>query len=85
MMHAGHILFCRISIERLGVRMDRVKRAHGMELLVGNPTLANIMGQDENLAEVLDCQKDLLVCGKCLEEHPVLYLLLLPEKGPIEG
>jgi hypothetical protein len=80
-MHAGHILFLRLSIDRLGVRVDRVKRAHGMELMMGgNALLANIMGPDEDLAEVIDGQRDLLVCGECLDKHPVLYMLLMQEK-----
>ena len=85
MMHAGHILFCRVSIERFGVHADRVKRAHGLELMMGSPALANIMGPDEDLAKVIDSQQDLLVCGSCLEANPVFYMLLLPEKGEAHG
>jgi hypothetical protein len=80
-MHAGHILFCRISIERFGIRTDRVRRAHGMELMMGNARLANIMGPDEDLAELVDSQRDLLVCGQCLDGNPVLYALLILEKA----
>jgi len=81
-MHAGHVLFLRLSIERLGIRADRVQRAYGMELLMGgNALLANVMGPDEDLAEVIDSQQNLLVCGSCLDKHPVLYLMLLGEKG----
>jgi hypothetical protein len=80
-MHAGHPLFLRVSIDRLGIRADRVQRAHGMELMMGgNALLANIMGPDEDLAEVLEQQKDLLVCGSCLDKHPILYMLLMPDK-----
>src|SRR5262249_28495122 len=80
-MHAGHILFLRVTMYRIGFRRDAVQRAQGMELMMGgNALLANIMGPNEDLAECLDGRRDLLVCGACLDKHPVLYTLLLHEK-----
>ncbi len=45
-MHVGHPLFLRISVDRLGIDANAVQRAHGMELLMGgNARIANVMGE----------------------------------------
>lgn len=68
MMHAGHPLFLRITIERMGIDSRAVERAHGMEMMVGDPLLANIMGADEDLAKVVDGKRDMLICIRCASE-----------------
>lgn len=67
-MHSGSPLFLRINVERFGIDRRAVERAHGMELIIGNPTLANIMGPDEDLAKEIDSQKDMLLCHPCALE-----------------
>ena len=50
-MHAGHPLFLRISVDRLGIDANAVRHAHGLKLMMdGNALLANIMGTNEELA-----------------------------------
>jgi len=68
-MHAGTPIFLRITVERLGVDRGAVERAHGLELMMGgNAMLANIMGPNEDLAKVIDSEKNLLVCHPCSSE-----------------
>jgi hypothetical protein len=77
MMHAGHPLFLRISIERFGIDAKAVQRAHGMELMMGgNALLANVMGPDEDLATKIDGRKDMLICIKCANEPLPPYFWL---------
>jgi hypothetical protein len=76
-MHAGHPLFLRISVDRLGIDSKAVQRAHGMELMMGgNVLLANIMGLDEDLAKVIDGRHDMLICIQCANEPLPPYFWL---------
>lgn len=77
MMHAGHPLFLRVTVERLGIDRKAVERAHGLELMMGgNALLANVMGPDEDLAKVIDGKKNMLVCGSCAGEPLPPYFWL---------
>jgi hypothetical protein len=76
-MHAGHPLFLRISVDRLGIDAKAVQRAHGMELMMGgNALLANIMGPDEDLTKVIDGRHDMLICIRCASEPLPPYFWL---------
>lgn len=74
-MHTGNPLFLRISVDRLGIDRRAVERAHGMELMVGNAFLANVMGADEDLATVLDSNHDIMLCSECADKplHPYFW------------
>jgi hypothetical protein len=76
-MHAGHTLFLRISIVRPGIDANAVRRAHGLELMMGgNALLANVMGPDEDLANVIDGQHDMLICGSSADKPLPPYFWL---------
>lgn len=76
-MHAGHPLFLRISVDRLGIDAKAVQRAHGLELMMGgNALLANVMGPDEDLAKVIDGKHDMLICIRCASEPLPPYFWL---------
>lgn len=64
MMHAGSITFFRITIERHLIDVRAVERAHGMELLMGDAKLANVMGPNEALAKQIDTNT-VLICEPC--------------------
>lgn len=64
MMHAGSITFFRLTLERHLIDTRAVQRAHGMELMMGNARLANIMGPDEALAKQVDTNT-FLICEPC--------------------
>jgi hypothetical protein len=84
-MHAGHPLFLRISIDRMGVNRKAVEQAHGLELMMGgNALLANVMGPNEDLATVIDGKHDMLVCSTCASTPlpPYFWLDDGEEAGP---
>ena len=82
-MHAGQPLFLRISIDRLGIDLSAVRRAHGLEeMMGGNAFLANVMGPDEDLAKVMDEKHDMLICARCAGEPLPPYFWL--DKGEDE-
>lgn len=64
MMHAGSITFFRLTIERQVIDTRAVQRAQGMELMLGDPRLANVMGPNEDLAKQLDTNT-VLICEPC--------------------
>ena len=76
-MHAGHPLFLQISVDRLGVDWNAVRRTHGIELMMsGNALLANIMGPNKDIAKVIDGNHDLLICMECAGKPLPLYFWL---------
>ena len=60
-----NLTFYRVQIEHHVLDPRAIQRAHGMELMVGSPALANIMGADEALSKVLGDDVDVLVCQTC--------------------
>ncbi len=91
-MHAGHPIFLRISVDRLGIDANAVRRGHGLELMMGgNVLLASVMGPDEDLAKVIDGQHDMLIRGSCAEKPlpPYFWLgesleVLLRGESPVQ-
>lgn len=72
-LHTGIPLFFRVTIERMGASRNAIMRQHGLEMMMGgNALLANIMGPDEDMAQVIDTVQNALVCHGCaLEPHPL--------------
>src|SRR4051812_43025168 len=72
-MHTGIPQFFRVTIERMVANRQAITRQHGLEMMMGgNALLANIMGPNEDMAEVLDSVQNALVCHACaMEPHPL--------------
>ena len=64
-MHDAQITFWRLSLERFVVDLNAVQRAHGLELVLGSPQLATVMGPDEDLAKRAGDADEGLVCDSC--------------------
>lgn len=76
-MHAGSIVFARVSIERFVVDIAEVRKAHGLELLMGgHAALANAMGPDADLAKRFS-KDDVLLCDDCFTSHQLAIFRLL--------
>jgi hypothetical protein len=76
-MHAGHPLFMRISVHRLGIDANAVRRTHSLEpMMGGNARLANVMAPDEDLEKVIDGQHDMLIWASCAEKPLPPYFWL---------
>jgi len=68
-MHTGVPLFYRIKIERMVVDLGAIQRQHGLEMMIGSPVLASVMGPDEDIANSIDKPAEALVCEKCAMER----------------
>ena len=82
--HTGIPLFWRVTLERHGVNMQAVKRQDGLTaMLGGHAGLAQIMGPDEAMTQVLHGPVTVTVCEGCaLESHPIA---MMAEKDAGEG
>ena len=72
-------VFYTVTISRGGFRQDAVRRAAGLEMMVGGP-LAAVMGSDEPLAEVIDGPHSVFVHEECAGEIGHLLRLFPPER-----
>ena len=66
-MHTGLPLFWTLAVQRFGIDMQAVQRQHGLELMLGSPALAAVMGTDEDLAKPLMDKVDVILCEECIE------------------
>jgi hypothetical protein len=75
--HDGNFLFWRIKLERAGLDAGAIERQHGLELMLGSPPLARVMGTDADIAKVIDGPHDVWVCEPCvMEKIPALFLIM---------
>lgn len=69
MAHAGSLAFFRMRLDRMIIDSGAVRRAHGLEVMLGNAYLANIMGPDEDLARQFTSDT-VLICEPCALRRP---------------
>ena len=63
--HSRQITFYKITLSRLVLNIGAIQRQTGLEMMLGGHAgVANVMGPNEDMAEVLDTQKA-LICGEC--------------------
>lgn len=76
--HTGLPMFWRVTIERHGVLLDRMKRQDGLAaMLGGNSLLAQVMGPDEEMTTPLLGPVTVTVCEHCAaapQEYPIAFL-----------
>jgi hypothetical protein len=74
-MHTGLPLFWRVTIERYGIDANAVRRQVGLEMMLGSPALAAVMGPDETMAKPVMDDVILILCENCaMEDYPVAAL-----------
>lgn len=74
-MHTGVPLFWKISVERFGIDLAAVRRHAGMEMLMGSPMLAQVMGLNEDIATPVMEKIEIVLCEKCaMDEQMIPYL-----------
>ncbi len=79
--HGNYPLFWRVRVERFGLDQSAVMRQHGLELMLGSPVLAQVMGPDPDIGKQLG-QGSALLCEECvLSRMPELLMLLAEEKA----
>jgi len=78
----GLPLFWRITTERHGIDMKAVKRYDGLAAFLGGSVqLADAMGTNEDLTQVLDETKTFTVCEPCSQGNICIMTLALGEEG----
>lgn len=65
---AGGIIFYRVQVEMFGIDVRAVERQHGLEMMIGNPAIAQMMGPDADLAKPIapDSPSVMLICAECM-------------------
>lgn len=62
--HTGLPFFWRVKLTRYGVDLDAIKRQSGLEMFLGSPELAGVMGPDEEMAKAI-IEKEVTICEEC--------------------
>lgn len=74
-MHDGAVVFYRVRIETFGADLGAIRRAAGLEMILGGRVgLAIAMGPDEDLAKRLSDRTGLL-CLDCAMAMPLAALI----------
>lgn len=73
-LHTGVPLAWRVTIERFGLDRRAIDQQHGLELLIGDPRIAHVMGPDGDLAKRIDSPDVQLLCEQCFAKP---YTLLV--------
>lgn len=61
---SGIPLFWKVTVERLGVKVDAVNRQSGLSMMIG-AQLAEVMGPDEDLTQPMMEPVVLTICETC--------------------
>jgi hypothetical protein len=62
--HLGMPLFWTVNITRYGIKVGAIRRQAGLEMMLGNVALAQVIGPNEEMTEVMD-SADLTLCEDC--------------------
>ena len=80
-------VFSRVTFERIGIKMDSVRRQDGLTaMLGGHARLAQAMGTDEDMTVSLSGVTTLSICEKCyVDPKPlaIAHLAELPSVLPV--
>lgn len=79
-MHTGLPLFYRVRIERMGIDVHEVQRAHGMEQFMGGHLALARVFHDPDIATPLHDVVEAFVCEECGTKPDFLVRLL--EEAP---
>ena len=74
LMHDGNLQFYRVKISSYIADARAIQQQAGLEQMMGDPTLAQIMGPDKDLAKEV-YSHEALICFDCAAESRVLSLL----------
>lgn len=74
---AGGVVLYRVRVQQFGLDHRAIQRQHGLEMMLGSPALANVMGPNDDLAMALSEEVTKLVCGLCAAEKMGMLLIAL--------
>lgn len=79
-MHAGLPLFYKVTVTRLGIDARAVQRQSGLEqMLGGNAAIARALSPNDELAQVMNGPRTIIICELCTHEHPILMQVFFNE------
>lgn len=64
-MHAGGVAFYRVTVEHMVVDMRAIQQQAGLEMMLGSPALATVMGPDRDIANRLGDPVEVMFCQEC--------------------
>ena len=62
---SGLPLFWRVTVQRYFVDMEAVNRQTGLEMMLGNVAIADVMGPNEDMAKPVMDAVTVTVCERC--------------------
>lgn len=83
--HDRQLLSTRVRVTRFGLNLSALRRQSGLEMMLGSPMLAAVMGPDEDLLKELEPEVTLMVCDQCAARTTVAELWSskpVPADGP---
>ena len=75
--HNGALFFWIVKIERFMVDMRNIERQDGLSAFyLGNAVLANVMGDDKDMAQAVTKPIELTLCERCAVDanYPIAHL-----------
>ncbi len=72
---ANGLTFYKISMERFILDPRAIERQHGLEMMLGSPVLAGVMGPNEDLAKPVSKKIDFLMCEQCACEEKYIAII----------
>ena len=73
--HDQNLIFYTVTIQRFGLDVRAIQRQTGLEMMLGSPALAAVMGADEDLAVAVDeVPLTMTVCMDCSMSAPLAEL-----------
>lgn len=77
---SGLPLFWTAQIQRHGLKLDALRRQTGLEMMLGgHVALAQIMGPDEDMTQLMSSD-EITVCETCALERALPLMAMLPEE-----
>lgn len=65
LMHAGVPIFSRVTVETFGLDARAIQQQAGLEMMLGHPGLAAVMGPHAAMAARLGQPENMLICQTC--------------------
>ncbi len=74
--HGGSPMFYRIKIESMILNLQALQEQAGLEIMLGSPDLAHVMGPDRDIATKAG-GNEVLICLECGTSKPYLLARLM--------
>jgi hypothetical protein len=74
-MHDNMLMFYTAKISQNVGNPMALQRQTGLEMMMGSPLLASVMGPNEDIAEEVDTTGEIWVCLECATTMPLAVLM----------